>query len=138
MFVTQQSMILAKDLSYGLEGTDSETLKDKKHKGRYLYICFLDKVGEYYTSHRYVEITKVRFLEFALIMMAQASSVTMLMQNVGVSILLKPAQNAFIERFNRMCRTEILDIYLFRTLNEARETQNAGWANVAVNNLMNP
>ena len=33
----------------------------------------------------------------------------------------KPAENAFIERFNRKYRTEILDFYLFRTLNEARE-----------------
>ncbi len=32
----------------------------------------------------------------------------------------KPTQNAFIDRFNRTYRTEILDFYLFRTLNKAR------------------
>jgi len=33
----------------------------------------------------------------------------------------KPTQNTFIERFNRIYRTEILDFYPFRTLNEVRQ-----------------
>lgn len=33
----------------------------------------------------------------------------------------KPTQNTFIEHFDRTYRTEILDFYLFRRLNEARE-----------------
>lgn len=33
----------------------------------------------------------------------------------------KPTQNAFIERFNRIYRTEIPGFYLFRALNEARK-----------------
>jgi len=33
----------------------------------------------------------------------------------------KPTQNSYVERFNRTFRDEILNMYLFRTLNEVRE-----------------
>lgn len=54
----------------------------------------------------------------------------------------KLMQNAFIERFNRTYRAEILEFYLFRTLNEAREIierwlteYNSEWPQESLNNL---
>ena len=33
----------------------------------------------------------------------------------------RPAQNAYIERFNRTYRNEVLNMYVFRTLSEVRK-----------------
>lgn len=56
------------------------------------------------------------FISLALAEWAEKHAVTLAFIQPG-----KPTQNAFIERFNRTYRTEILDFYLFRTLNDVRE-----------------
>jgi putative transposase len=43
----------------------------------------------------------------------------------------KPTQNAFIERFNRTFRSEVLNAYIFETLEEVREV--ALWWMIAYN-----
>lgn len=49
---------------------------------------------------------------------AWADSVGMTIQYIQPG---EPNQNAYIERFNRTYRNELLDLYLFRNLNEVRE-----------------
>lgn len=49
----------------------------------------------------------------------------------------KPKKKVFITRFNRTYRTEILNSYLFRTLNEVREITDKGYQNITANVHMN-
>lgn len=56
------------------------------------------------------------FISIALAEWAEANGVFLEFIKPG-----RPTQNSFIERFNRTFRTEVLDHYLFRSLNEVRE-----------------
>jgi putative transposase len=56
------------------------------------------------------------FIANALCLWAKSKGVTLQFTEPG-----SPTQNAYIERFNRTYRTEVLDCYLFRTTDELRE-----------------
>lgn len=64
------------------------------------------------------------FISQALAEWCQAHQITLDFIEPG-----KPAQNGYIERFNRSYREEVLDMYLFATLDEAR-LQTDTWLNV--------
>jgi len=56
------------------------------------------------------------FISIALAEWAEENKVSLDFIELG-----KPTQNAYVERFNRTYRTEVLDFHLFRTLAEVRE-----------------
>ena len=96
IMVTQQSMILARDLGHRIGGTDEEALEVKKYATTFPYINYLDEIGAYYAERITAMATQVRSLYFALLMAAQdtermegtagGNSVSTLMQNAGVKI----------------------------------------------------
>ncbi|WP_100102668.1 integrase core domain-containing protein [Snodgrassella communis] len=43
---------------------------------------------------------------------------------MGYIQLCSPYQDGYVERFNRTCRTEVLDLYLFNSLEQARKENN--------------
>jgi putative transposase len=57
------------------------------------------------------------FLSSELVTWAESAGVTILYIQPG-----EPNQNAYIERFNRTYRQEVLNLYLFQSLWEVRET----------------
>lgn len=70
----------------------------------------------YFTINDNVWITARNLSPLALAEWAEKHAVKLDVIQPG-----KSTQNTFIERFNRTYRTEILDFYLFRMLNEVRE-----------------
>lgn len=94
ILVTQQSMILSRDLGNRVGGTDEEALEVKKYPYKFPYISFMDEIGAYYTERITAMATQVRSLFFCLFMAAQdaermfgatsAENVATLMQNAGI------------------------------------------------------
>lgn len=71
IMVTQQSMILARNLGHRIGGTDEEALEVKKYATTFPYINYLDEIGAYYAERITAMATQVRSLYFALLMAAQ-------------------------------------------------------------------
>lgn len=76
----------------------------------------LDRLAEWHGYPRFIRSDNgPEFISNALMRWAQTHQVTPDFIRPG-----QPAQNAFIERFNRTYREEVLDSYLFRSLQEVR------------------
>jgi len=80
-------------------------------------IRVLDQIADWHGSPARIRIDNgPEFISGILMSWAQDHGVVLDFIQPG-----KPAQNAYIERFNRTYREEVLDFYLFHSLNEVRE-----------------
>lgn len=76
----------------------------------------LDQIAEWRGYPRHLRIDNgPEFVSSALAKWADKHNVVLAFINPG-----KPAQNGYIERFNRTYRQDVLDLYLFKNLQEVR------------------
>lgn len=78
---------------------------------------YLDFIGQFRGYPEFIRVDNgTEFLSRAFVTWAIKHQITINYIQPG-----KPAQNAYIERFNRTYREEVLDIYLFETVTEAQK-----------------